>query len=394
MELGSSIQPDAGHATAEAANVAGKAGAHAHRAEIAPLQAHVPNSERYTPLVRYLFPSFALLLALLLAPISGRAQEDGSNVIVGAGDISSCDNENDSATGDLIEQIDGTVMVPGDIAYQDGTEEQFAECYDPAWGSFKHRTRPVPGNHEYNTSNASGYYQYFGAAAGDPAKGYYSYDVAGWHVVALNSNCGDIGDDGCHAGSAQERWLRDDLAGNASTCTLAYWHHPRFSSGDHGDDYRTQAFVQALYEHGADVLIVAHDHDYERFAPQDPAGQLDEKLGIRQFVVGTGGKSLRGFGDPRPNSEIRESDTYGVIKLTLHADAYDWEFVPVEGSDFTDNGSETCHDAPSVIPTPVPVPDEEDFAVSSSTALLLALAVVIATFVTGALGFVALRRSS
>lgn len=265
-------------------------------------------------------------------------------MLVGAGDIASCDDlRGAEATAKLIEKIPGTVFAAGDLAYPDGSDEQFAKCYGPTWGRFKDRTRPAPGNHEYHSDGASGYVRYFGAVAGDPKKGYYSYDLADWHIVVLNSECDTVG--GCGPGSAQEKWLRQDLKDHPAKCTLGYWHKPLFSSGaKHGNDPEIKPLWDALYSAGADVVINGHDHDYERFAPQDPPGKLDLEHGIREFVVGTGGKnSHRSFASSKPNSEVRQADTFGVLKLTLRATSYDWEFVPETGKTFADSGTGTCH---------------------------------------------------
>ena len=232
------------------------------------------------------------------------------------------------------------VLVLGDIQYEDGAYSKFLRSYDPSWGRVKEITRPVPGNHEYRDDRATGYFRYFGDSAGDPATGYYSFDVGGWHVIALNSNCAEVG--GCGEGSAQEAWLRADLAASPARCTLAYWHHPRYSSGLHGSDRTYCAFWQALYDTGADLVLVGHDHDYERFAPQDANGRRDDARGLRQFVVGTGGHSLRMFPRVEPNSEVRDASSFGVLELTLGANAYAWHFRPAVGS-FTDAGSATCH---------------------------------------------------
>jgi hypothetical protein len=232
------------------------------------------------------------------------------------------------------------VLALGDLQYEDGSYRNFVDSYDPAWGRVKPITAPVPGNHEYMTSGAKGYYRYFGARAGDPAKGYYSFDLAGWHLIALNSNCSRVG--GCGEGSAQEQWLRADLAASSATCTLAYWHHPRFSSGYHGSNSTYTPFWQALYEADADVVLVGHDHDYERFAPQTALGVLDRARGIREFVVGTGGKGLRAFSGVRANSEARDASSMGVLEVTLGRGSYAWRFRPAVGS-FTDSGSANCH---------------------------------------------------
>jgi len=273
---------------------------------------------------------------------AGKA-DDPVAVLVGAGDIASCDDlAGAKATADLIEHIPGTVFAAGDLAYPDGSDEQFAKCYGPTWGRFKDRTRPAPGNHEYH-SGGSGYTHFFGAAAGDPQKEYYSYDLGAWHIVVLNSECAPVG--GCGPGSQQATWLREDLGAHPAKCTLAYWHKPLFSSGArHGNDPEVKPFWDLLYAADADVVIGGHDHDYERFAPQDPEGKPDPKRGIREFVVGTGGKnSHRWFGRPQPNSETRNGDTFGVLKLTLHATGYEWEFIPEAGKSFTDRGQGTCH---------------------------------------------------
>ena len=245
------------------------------------------------------------------------------------------------ATSDLL--VDGgydAVLVLGDIQYEDGAYSKFLESYEPSWGRVQTSTRPVPGNHDYRDTDASGYFRYFGQAAGDPARGFYSFEVGAWHVVALNSNCAEVG--GCGEGSEQEGWLRSDLAANRATCTLAYWHHPRYSSGLHGSDPTYRAFWQTLSAAGADVVLVGHDHDYERFAPQDANGHRDLDRGLRQFVVGTGGHSLRRFPRIAPNSEVRDASSFGVLELTLGSDAYAWRFRPAVGS-FTDSGSTSCH---------------------------------------------------
>jgi hypothetical protein len=269
-------------------------------------------------------------------------------VLVGAGDIANCLSGGDEATAYLLDAIPGTVFTVGDNAYESATATEFTNCYDPTWGRHKRRTRPSPGNHEYHRPGAPGYFSYFGAAAGDSSAGYYAYDLGAWHIIVLNSEIAH------GAGSAQEKWLRSDLAAHPTICTLVYWHKPRFSSGWHGNDATLHAFWQALYEFGADVVINGHDHDYERFAPQNPEGVADPIFGLREFVVGTGGKSLRAFSTIRANSEVRDFSTYGVLKLTLHPTSYDWEFIPEAGKSFTDSGSTVCHRSPRA-PTPAPI---------------------------------------
>jgi hypothetical protein len=232
------------------------------------------------------------------------------------------------------------VLALGDTQYEDGAYAKFVASYGRSWGRVKSITRPAPGNHEYRSPDGSGYYRYFGAAAGDPGKGYYSFDVGAWHLIALNSNCSSVG--GCDRGSPQEGWLRRDLAAHPAACTLAYWHHPRFSSGAHGDDSSYAAFWQALADANADLVLVGHDHDYERFAPQTPSGSFDLKHGLREFVVGIGGKEVRPFATIRSNSEARDASSLGVLELTLGANAYAWRYRLAVGS-FADSGSTRCH---------------------------------------------------
>jgi hypothetical protein len=264
-------------------------------------------------------------------------------VLVGAGDIAVCGSNADEATAALLDAIPGTVFTLGDNVYDNGTAAEFRDCYGPSWGRHRARTRPSAGNHEYHVQLASGYFGYFGAAAGDPEKGYYSYDLGDWHVVVLNSNS-DCTTIGCDADSPQLRWLRADLRANAKPCTLAYWHHPRFNSGeDHGNDVAVATFWEVLHEFHADVVLNGHEHIYERFAPQTPAAVADPAHGIRQFTVGTGGRAFYPIGTIQANSEVRRNDTHGVLKLTLRPGAYDWQFVPVAGKTFTDAGTGSCH---------------------------------------------------
>jgi acid phosphatase type 7 len=205
-----------------------------------------------------------------------------------------------------------------------------------------HRTGCGVGDHEYRTTGAAGYFNYFGAAAGNPTQGYYSWDLGGWHVVELNATCAQIG--GCAAGSPEEQWLRADLAAHPAACTIVVEHKPRFSSGSiHGSSTTFQPFWQALYEANAELVLSGDDHVYERFAPQTPGGTLDVARGIRQFVVGTGGRSHYSFGTIRPNSQVRNNDAFGILKITLRSNSYEWQFVPETGKTFTDSGSESCH---------------------------------------------------
>jgi len=271
-------------------------------------------------------------------------------VLVGAGDIARCDLGDDSATAALIAAIPGTVFVAGDVAYQRGTAEEFRDCYGPTWGAFQDRTLPAPGNHEYKTPGAAGYYGQFGAAAGTPGEGWYATDVGTWRVIVLNAECADVG--GCGEGSPELAWLRSELAAHPARCTVAIWHEPRWSSGAHGDDAAVGPFWTALYLAGAELVLNGHDHDYERFAPQDPSGRRDLTQGIREFVVGTGGAQLRPLRERRPNQQAADAQTHGVLKLTLRPDGYDWVFLPVAGETFTDSGSGACHGALPVLPAP------------------------------------------
>ena len=262
-------------------------------------------------------------------------------VLVGAGEIGECGPSGDEETARLIDGIDGTVFTTGNNAYPNGTAGQYAMCYGTSWGRFVARTRPAVGNVDYQTEGALGYRGYFGPAATNAdGKTWYSYDLGRWHVVVLDSTCARTG--GCDGASPEGRWLASDLAASKAHCTVAIWNQPRFSSGEHGDDVDIEPFWQALYAAGADVVVNGHDHDYERFKPQTPAGEVDVEKGIREFVVGTGGTPLGAFGPSEPNSEIRVSVTQGVLKLTLRPQGYDWQFIPTTGS-FSDSGSAPCH---------------------------------------------------
>jgi hypothetical protein len=276
-------------------------------------------------------------------PRTSSTSPGGDPVITAAGDISlAIPSTATKATAKLVSSINPTVALTlGDNQYPTGALADFRTGYGPTWGVFRSKTRPAPGNHEYDASpTANGYFAYFGARA--PAR-WYSFWVGSWHLISLDSNCSKIG--GCDVGSAEYRWLQNDLAAHpAVRCTLAYWHHPRWSSGtQHGNSSQVGPLVQLLYNAGAEVILSGHEHNYERFAPQTPAGTLDSARGIVQFVAGTGGRSLYGFGAPDANSLVRNASANGVLQMTLHRGSYDFRFRPIAGSSFTDSGSRTCH---------------------------------------------------
>jgi acid phosphatase type 7 len=257
-------------------------------------------------------------------------------VIAIAGDIAG-DGTGDSATAALLDSLQPTaVLTAGDNAYSDGSLSQYTKYYDPTWGRHKELTFPTPGNHEYQTEDADGYFRYFGSRAGDPGKGWYSYDLGSWHLISLNS---ELAHD---AGSEQVTWLRSDLAASGARCVLAYWHQPRFAAGTYGDMSEFQPFWSVLYTAGAELVVNGHDHNYQRFAPMTPAGARDNARGIREFIVGTGGRSHYGLrADSR--REAGDSTTYGVLRLTLREGGYEWMFVPEDGKTYRDSGSESCH---------------------------------------------------
>ena len=256
-------------------------------------------------------------------------------IFVGAGDIGWCGSPGPEQTARLMDTIGGTVFAVGDLAYFSGTRKEFLDCYDPSWGRHKSRTRPVPGNHEYVTTGASPYFDYFGALAGPSGLGYYSFELGEWHAIALNSLL-PVND-----GSAQAQSLRMDLAASHSKCTIAYWHYPLFTSGPNGSQMQMRDVWRILYGADVDIVVNGHDHLYERFAPQSPDGGRDDARGIREFIVGTGGASPYNFVTASANSEARISNTYGVLKLTLQSGSYQWEFIPVSGQSDFGNGS--CH---------------------------------------------------
>jgi hypothetical protein len=283
----------------------------------------------------------AVLLLLLTTLLACSGEERSSSrqrvSLIAAGDIASCWWRADEATARLLDNLEGTVAALGDLVYQSGTEGQFADCYGPTWGRHRDRTRPALGNHDRRTEKGGPYYRYFGALAGKPGEGWYSYQVDGWHVVVLNS------EEPIAAGTPQLRWLADDLRANPTKCTLAYMHRPLFSSGDHGGSSRVRDAWRILYAAGVDVVLAGHDHLYERFAPLTPDGEPDPVRGITSFVIGTGGSPLYSLGDLKPHSRIRNNRVHGVVAFRFRPDGYSWEFIPVAGDRFHDRGEARCH---------------------------------------------------
>jgi acid phosphatase type 7 len=276
-----------------------------------------------------------VLLAVLLVGVPAPTQA-ATVTLIGAGDIATCGTTRDSATAQLVGGIRGTVFTIGDNAYPNGTLSDFARCYGPTWGRFKNRTRPSPGNHDYHVAGAGGYFAYFGSRAGPAGRGYYAYNLGAWRIYSLNSNV---------IGSAQVSWLKADLAANPTTCVAAYWHHARFSSGFHGNDSRVKPFWDALYAAGAELILNAHDHDYERFGPQTPGGRLAPAFGMREVVVGTGGAGQRPFFHVQPYSRVRMTNRFGAIVLRLNVNGYTAQFRTVGGT-VRDSFGGTCHGRP------------------------------------------------
>lgn len=319
-----------------------------------------------------LSPPFArvLFLVLLLEIGSERnlaATEDKQEAvsILAAGDVANCKKSlrkrilnwfwgedrhfGGLRTAEILARLPGTILAIGDLAYPDGSDASYRACLEPSWGRFRHRILPVPGNQEYASDGAEAYYDYWGTAAGERGRGYYSTDIGAWHVVALNSEL-----EGLNL-LVQEAWLREDLARTAARCILAYWHRPAFSSGSTGGANKMAATLHILYEAGTSVVLAAHDHNYERFAPLAPDGNVDPERGIRMFTVGTGGHSLeRGEIRPQPNSEVFHNESWGLLKLDLYDDRYSWAFIAVEGHSFRDTGSDRCVQRPIHDPEPKP----------------------------------------
>jgi hypothetical protein len=269
----------------------------------------------------------ALVVLLVAAAARPASSATTTATLLAAGDVASCDSSGDEATAQIVAGQRGTVAVLGDAVYERGTEDELRNCYAPSWGRFRARTREALGNHEYGTGTAAPAIAYFGL----PASGWYAYRLGSWRVVVLNSNCGSVG--GCGSGSPQWRWLRAELRMHPARCTLAYWHHARWSSGLHGSDETLAPLWKLLAQGGADLVLAGHDHHYERFAPID---------GIRSFVVGTGGRSHYPVVRRLPLSRTVNWTTFGVLRLTLSAGGYAWRFLPVAGERYTDAGTGTC----------------------------------------------------
>ena len=293
------------------------------------------------------FAAPALLLGAARAhrPSNARAADappavaaDDSAVVLAAGDVAFCDDRGRGArqTAAMLDTLAGEVLALGDLAYMHGSADEFRDCFGPAWGRFLGRIHPAPGNHEYETPDAAGYFGYFGARAGPAGQGWYSFTLGAWHVVSLNSNV-DMS-----PGSPQEQWLRADLAANPPVCTLAFWHHPRFSSGRHGPTREVEPLWRALAEAGVELVLQGHDHDYERFAPMDADGNVDQAWGVRSFVVGTGGAPLRDSSRPARGSEVR-SLGWGLLRLTLRPDSYGWQMLADGHDEPVDEGEGLCH---------------------------------------------------
>jgi hypothetical protein len=299
-----------------------------------------------------------LTTAAVFHAASSRGQSPPS-IVLAAGDIADCQKSifskvlynllgvntgsGAAATARILKRSSAvTVLALGDLAYPDGSEADFRRCYERTWGPYKERTRPVPGNHEYSSLDAEPYFAYWGERVGKPRRGYYSFDVGAWHLVALDSNIETT------RNAAQGRWLRRDLRKTRARCILAYWHHPIQSSGRVGEFPHLLPLLRILYEQGASIVLAGHAHNYERFAPQDPDGQPNPETGIRQFVVGTGGATLRPLVQLRETSEVFYSDGWGALKLTLYDDRYAWEFIAADKTEFRDSGTASCVPRPHV----------------------------------------------
>lgn len=271
------------------------------------------------------------------------AAETSEVQLIAVGDIGDCTTRKDERVASLVAGMKGRIATLGDTAYPQGSAANFDQCFDPAWGQLASRIFPATGNHEYQTTGAAGYFNYFAERnrrTGARDKGWYAYDLGGsWRAIVLNSNCSAVG--GCTAESPQGKWLAAELEAAGDRNVLAYWHAPRYSSGYHGSTSFMKPFFRMLFQARADIVLGGHDHSYERFAPQNASGDY-RRRGVQQFVVGTGGRGLYAFDGPRlANTRSRNDTTYGVLRLRLRDDGYSWRFVPAAGGTFTDSGTRT-----------------------------------------------------
>jgi hypothetical protein len=281
------------------------------------------------------------LLSLLLACGPGEVtmgpstqlEHASAATLLAAGDIAGCSEKyNDEATSAMLVTLAGTVAALGDVVQKDGAHWEYRKCYHPTWGRVLSRTRPSPGNHDYRTAQAAAYYKYFGSLAGPSGRGWYTYRLGAWRIYSLNSERNI---------AQQAAWLQQQLAATPSKCVLAYWHRPLYTSGRNPGESSVRPLFDVLYKARAEVVLSGHNHNYERFAPQDADGRA-KAAGIRQFVVGTGGAPLEAFVTVQPNSQVRRADMWGVLKLRLYQDSYSWEFLPVGGGERLDSGSGVC----------------------------------------------------
>lgn len=314
---------------------------------------------RFAKHARFALPLLALVIAACVrdrpypasvVPSPVKVEPSGFAKVVAVGDIADCPQNQHFRTAKLVDEIrPDAVLALGDLAYLNASKSDFLDCYHPAWGKFRSITRATPGNHEFHSTSADPYFNYMRGASGEGPGGYHSFDVGAWHVVALNSSC-DVFDTpskfmfgGCGKDSPQARWLKEDLAKHPAKCTAAIWHHPVFNSGPHGEATHMHDLWKILEDAGADLVLTGHVHEYERFAPMVLPGVRDDKRGMRQFVVGTGGRGLTGFkGKPRAHSESIQATAHGVLELEFHESKYKWKYVPVDG-DFRDSGEADCH---------------------------------------------------
>ncbi len=268
--------------------------------------------------------------------VSPGTSSAATEVLVGAGDIGNCGLTGAAETAALVANQPGTVFTAGDNAYPNGSEQDFRDCYGPTWGRFRSRTRPAPGNHEYQTPGAAAYFGFFGSRAGSGYDGYYAYTLGAWRIIVLNSEAQVSAD------SIQANWLKNELAARTGGCTAAIWHRPLVSSGPHGDNPDMRDLFQILYDAGVEFVVAGHDHLYERFSPIDPSGRPDSARGVREFVVGTGGTNLSMPARMRVGSEVQGTN-WGIIRFDLSPGSYRWQFISVSGESFTDSGIEMCH---------------------------------------------------